>query len=141
VRHLVELALSISVFTVGACGSGGGFPDAHKLEPAPAPGTFSVKWSITNGSGGSAETCTQAMATQVVVTTTNEATSDENSEQFTCGLGEAVSGALFIGTYDLTFALVGSAGTALATAPQQAGIVISSDNTTAVAPITFAVAM
>jgi hypothetical protein len=139
VRYHVELVLSASIIALGACGSGGGFPDAHKLEPAPDPGTFSLKWSITDGSGGSAESCTQAMATQVDVTATNESTSEESSTQFDCSLGEAVSGALFIGTYNLTFALVGSAGTALATAPPQAGIVISSDNTTAVEPITFAV--
>ena len=151
-RHHDELALfsatagSVGTALVGAlcllaaCGSGGGFPDAHKLEPAPAPGNFSLKWSIANGSG-SAETCTEAMATNVIVTTTNQATSDENSQQFSCSLGEAASGALFVGTYDLTFALVGSAGTAIATAPQQAGVIITSNDTTAVTPVTFVVSM
>jgi hypothetical protein len=128
------------MFALTACGSGGGFPDAHKLEPAPAPGNFSLTWSIANGSG-SAETCAQVMATSVIVSTTNEATNDENSQQFSCTLGEAASGALFVGTYDLTFALVGSAGTAIATAPQQAGVVIQSNDTTAATPVTFVVSM
>ena len=137
-ERLLAVALLAAIAAFGACGNGGGFPDAHSLEPPPDPGTFALGWAIQNGSG-SAQTCMQAMATLVIVGTRNEATGGQDSAQFNCAQYNALSGALSIGTYDLTFTLVGSAGNQLATAPGQNGVVITSDHTTPTTAITFVV--
>jgi hypothetical protein len=135
---VLSLALVGWIAAAGACGNGGGFPDAPNIEPPPDPGTFSLGWAIHSGSGG-ALTCSDAMAAMVIVNIRNEATGGQDSAQFNCALDNVVSGALFVGTYDLVFSLVGSANNPLATAPAQDGIVISSDHSTPTTAITFVV--
>ena len=127
----------LAALVLVACGNGGGFPDAPS-EPAPGePGAFAVAWSITDA-GGRPLTCTQANATTVRVGITDEVSMARASVSFTCALGEAFSGALASSTYDLSFALVDDQGT-LATAATQTGVTITSDHTTQLATVMFAV--
>ncbi len=121
-----------------ACGSGGGFVDAPKPEPPAPPGSFSVDWTITKS--GSASTCAAVGATSVVVTFQDEKTMQSASSTFSCALGGAISGAVTPATYDMGFALVGSAGSApLAMGPPQTGVVIGSAQTAHLTSIVFAV--
>jgi hypothetical protein len=119
-----------------ACGSGGGFPDAFKAPPPPDPGTFAINWTLSNASG-SATTCAAANASTVHVGILDEASGAQFTSNFDCGLSEAVSGSLPVGTYDLDFALDGV--TVITTAPEQTAVVIASDQTTNLAPVAFVV--
>ena len=118
------------------CGSGGGFPDAPLHEPPAHPGEFAVTWSITD-QHGAALSCQSANAIKVLVGIA-DSSGARNSVSFDCGLGSAVSGALFVGTYDLDFTLTGPAGQ-LAIAPRQQSVVIQSNRTLAIPALTFVV--
>jgi hypothetical protein len=122
-----------------SCGSGDGFPDAFAPPPPPPkPGTFSVRWTLMSTSAAMVQTCAQANATKVTVGITDEKTSDHSSISFDCGLGDALSGDLAVGTYDLTYTLLGTAGT-IATGTPQMGIAITSNGTTPVTDVVFTV--
>jgi hypothetical protein len=56
---------------------------------------------------------------------------------FTCSVGSGISGSIPIGTYDLGFTLLGSAGL-ITTAPRQMGVVIKARMTTQIMPVVFA---
>ncbi len=121
-----------------ACGSGGGFSDAAAPPPLPPhPGTIAVAWSLSSASGATT-TCTDAGATKVTVALA-DAMSGHFSATFDCVLGDAVTGALYPGTYDLGFSLENAVG-AVATAAPQLGLMISADKTTIAAPVVFMVA-
>ncbi len=83
-------------------------------------------------------TCAAANATKVTVGITDEKTSDHSSISFDCALADALSGDLAVGTYDLTFTLVGTAGN-IATGTPQPGIAITSNGTTPVTDVVFTV--
>ena len=127
-----------AIATAVACGSGGGFIDAPKPEPPPPPGSFALDWTITKA--GSAATCADVNATQVVVTLQDEKTKQSSNATFNCAIGGAVSGAIDPATYDMGFALVGSGGgSAIVNGAPQMGIVVDSAQTAHVMPVTFAV--
>jgi hypothetical protein len=134
---VVDLTLKLlPVVLLAACGSGGGFPDAFKAPPPPDPGTFAMSWTLADGSGAPV-TCAAASASTVHVAIVDEAGGAQFTSNFDCGLTEAVSGSLPVGTYDLSFALDGV--TVITTAPAQMGVVISSDQTTSIAVVAFVV--
>ena len=111
---------------VAACGDSGGFADA--AEPPPNdPGSFRISWLITTPAQ-QAQTCAQANATTVLVHIVDAASGERSNASFSCSLGQAVSGALFPATYDLSFELVGAAGT-IATAPPQTIVVLPKETT------------
>jgi hypothetical protein len=120
---------------LGGCGSGGGFPDARGFPDSAAPGTFRLDWSIVNAQS-QPRNCNQANATSVIVGLREETTGSALGASFHCDAGSGISGSVPIGTYDLTFTLVGISGN-IATAPPQTGIVIQSLKTTQVSPIVF----
>lgn len=122
---------------VGACGSGGGFPDAPGRDGPPANGTFSLAWSLTDTNGGPL-TCDRIGAQEVTVLAHNRAFEGGLTEVFSCSTGSGTSEGLVPGTYDLQFELDGASG-ALATAPPQLGVMIPSGGTAQLAPLTFAV--
>ena len=130
--------IAAAIATAVACGSGGGFIDAPKPEPPPPPGSFVLDWTITKA--GSAATCADVSATQVVVTLMDEKSHQSSNATFNCAIGGAVSGAIDPATYDMGFALVGSGGgSALANAPAQNGVVVDSNQTAHLMPVVFAV--
>lgn len=95
---------------LAACGDGGGFPIDAPAEAAPRPGTFALSWTISGG------TCVTLDATKVVVSI-----SGGFVQEFDCGLGTAISGALEPGSYTLMFALRGTDRTA----PMQTVVIAS----------------
>ena len=73
-------------------------------------------------------TCAQASATIVRVNIADAASGEHASASFACSLGTAVSGALFPSTYNLSFELLGAAGT-ITTAPPQTAMVLPNQTT------------
>ncbi len=127
---------------LAGCGSGGGFPDATPIDSPKPPGTFDLAWSL-KGTGGNTITCDQIGAQAVTVLTRNRAIQGGSTEVFTCGTAMGRSGSLIAGTYDMDFELSGTGGAVgtglIATAPQQAGIVITSGGNVELTPLTFTV--
>ena len=111
---------------VAACGDRGGFPDAPESPPKD-PGSFRLSWILTTSSQ-QVLTCAQASATTVRVSIVDTVSSERASASFDCPLGIAVSGALFPSTYDLSFELLGAAGT-ITTAPPQTTMVLPNQTT------------
>jgi hypothetical protein len=119
----------------GSCGSGGGFPDSGAPPPVD-PGTFAISWVLTDTSGQPIS-CTDAGATTVHVGITQASNGEQFSTSFECGLGAAVSGELFVASYDLDFTLLDATAT-ITTAPGQTAT-IQSDRAVSIGPITFVV--
>jgi hypothetical protein len=123
----------------GGCGDGGGFPDAAVDSPPPGPGAFTLAWTVTDANQQPI-TCGQIGATAVTATLRNLAASGGQTEVFTCATGSGMSQKdLTPGTYEIMFELDAGNGTVLQTAPTLHGIVIQSNQVTALAPISFAV--
>ncbi|HEY4175629.1 MAG TPA: hypothetical protein VGM90_02295 [Kofleriaceae bacterium] len=119
-----------------ACGSGGGFPDAAPVEGPPPNGTVSVKWTVTDATGGPV-TCDSIGAQAVTLVMHNKAVSGGSTEVFVCGTGQGTTPGYAPGTYDISFELSGPGGT-IKTAPVQT-IDIKSNQNAELAPISFAV--
>ncbi|CAN5777949.1 hypothetical protein BH11MYX2_BH11MYX2_30080 [soil metagenome] len=134
-RFLVGTALA-ATFISGACGSGGGFPDAAPVEGPPAEGTVSVKWTVTDATGG-AVTCDAIGAQAVTLVMHNKAVSGGSTEVFVCGTGQGTTPGYAPGTYDISFELSGPSGT-IKTAPVQT-VDIKSNQNAELQPISFAV--
>lgn len=92
---------------------------------------------LTDANGG-AKKCTDVNATIVFVDLKDTTSGDSFSASFACSLSEGISGALPASTYDLRFILSGSQGEIASATPQQ-GVVIASDMTTKLMPVTFVV--
>jgi hypothetical protein len=134
IARAVGLAL---IALVAACGGGGGFPDAHPFQDAALPGTFRLDWSLQDSSMAPV-TCTDAMATEVLVVVRNDVTNDTFSQPFQCDLLTSISGPLPIGSYDMTITLQGSSG-AITQAPDQDPVAIKSQMTTLLSRVLFTI--
>jgi hypothetical protein len=136
-RCRVDVSCLLLLGSIGACGDGGGFPDAPEPPPIVDPGTFAIDWSITTP-GGQLVTCGEANATTVRVGIVDETSGARASGSFDCLLGGGVSGALLSSTYDLNFFLLGASGT-VATASPQTGVAITAGHTIELAKVAFIV--
>ncbi|MEO8699243.1 MAG: hypothetical protein ABI867_04340 [Kofleriaceae bacterium] len=128
-----------SLFVVCAlgCGGGGGFPVDAGPEPEPPTGKFSLAWTVNNAANEPIA-CNQIGGQVITVALRNRAVQGGSTEVFTCSSLTGVSAPIAPGVYDMTFSLNGLVGE-LAIAPPQGGIVITSNETTALTAIAFAV--
>ena len=133
--------LVVSILLSGllaGCGSGGGFFDAAVREDAiPPGGTFSAQWMVTDN-GGTAVECNKIGGQFMTVLLRNRALPIGEAEVFGCSSLSGQSKVVPAGIYDIRFELSGVAGV-LATATEQMGIEIKSEQNTVLAPLTFAV--
>lgn len=100
-------------------------------------GTFSLAWTLTD-TGGAPITCDQIGATTIAVTLQRTDGSSSPTASFACGGSPGTSPAIPVGHYNVSIALQGTGLDAVA-APAQNGVVIAQNQTTALAPVTFAV--
>jgi hypothetical protein len=133
------------LFTLlAACGSGGGFPDARAIDAAPPKGAFSLAWTVTD-TNGVAVTCDQLGASSVTVITHNLAQEGANTQVFVCSLLTGTSEPIDPGTYQMSIELDGTSQIALPVVTGtgnpglQNPVVIDSEQTTALEPVTFSV--
>lgn len=128
------------LLTLVACGSGGGFPDAPEIDAPPAPGAFSLAWSLTD-TDGNPVTCEQVGAVSVTLILHNRAEQGGFTEVFTCGVGMGTTPSLRPGSYDVAFELVGPGGGVpsgvIATAPSQQAVELGAGETVELAPVVF----
>ncbi|HEY1558421.1 MAG TPA: hypothetical protein VGF94_26535 [Kofleriaceae bacterium] len=134
IARAVGLAL---IALVAACGGGGGFPDAHPFQDAALPGTFRLDWSLQDSSMAPV-TCTDAMATEVLVIVRNDVTNDTFSQPFDCTPLTSISGPLPIGSYDMHMTLQGTSGM-ITQVPDQDSVIIKSQMTTTLTAVVFTV--
>src|SRR3569623_1641617 len=118
-RSLCALGI---IAALGACGGGGGFPDANPIDSPPPTSTFTLEWSV-NDTASQPIACDKIGAISVTVLAHNRAYEGGTTEVFTCASGMGQSQALPPGTYDFDFQL-GSSGGMLATAPAQHGVAL-----------------
>ncbi len=139
---MMSRVLALVTVTLVGCGDGGGFPDAPVIDSPPAPGTFTLAWTVSNV-GGTAITCDQIGAQAVTALLRNRAVQGGSTEVFTCSTLSGMSQILAPGVYNIDFDLNGVGGDpvtgVIATAPQQAGIEIKSGQNTVLAPLAFSV--
>jgi hypothetical protein len=128
--------LTLAALLTG-CGDGGGFVDAAANPPLRS-GTFALAWTLTDATSQPV-TCAQANATFVSLEFADVATGATSSSRFACNLGLAVTGALFVATYNVEIQLTGDAGT-IATATAQTASIVA-DMTTKLAPVAFVTPM
>ncbi len=129
---------AVLALTLVACGGGGGFPDAPGPADAPPGGTFSLDWSLVKMADGSPVTCDQVGGVTVTTILRNHFAQGGFTEVFSCNTGSGTTEVITVGTYDVDFELTGTTGT-IATAPQQASIVITKNQDTKLMPVTFSV--
>jgi len=139
---MMPRALVLVTVTLVGCGDGGGFPDAPVIDAPPAPGTFTLAWTVAN-TGGMAITCDQIGAQAVTALLRNRAIQGGSTEVFTCSTLSGMSQVLAPGIYDIDFDLNGGGGDpvtgVIATAPQQAGVEIKAGQNTVLTPLAFSV--
>jgi hypothetical protein len=134
----IHIAVAMGLVAAG-CDSESGFPDARIPDASPTPGTFSLSWTVTDTNDASAITSDEANATNVTVTVRREGAGTATPESFNCNNGMATSPPYLPGDdYVLGFELRGPTG-AIATAPTQTGIVITSGQDTPIGGVDFAV--
>lgn len=134
----LRAALVFAASMTGACGGGGGFPDAPPEPDASPGGTLSLDWSLVKMADGSPVSCDAVGAGTVTLLLRNRSMQGGFTEVFTCGTGSGTTPAVPIGTYDINFELNGLSGL-ITTAPEQMGLVVTRGQNTPLAPITFTV--
>jgi hypothetical protein len=129
------IGICIGGLLLGACGSGGGFPDARVIDAPPPGGTFTLDWSVTD-LGNQNVSCDKIGATSVTALAHNRAFEGGTTQVFTCSTGMGTSQAMTPGTYDIDFELDAVTGV-LATSPVQHGVEIASDANVRLTPLEF----
>jgi hypothetical protein len=130
------LASLMGLAGCGGCG-GGGFPTDALDVDAPATGTVSLAWSVTDIAGQPIP-CDQVGASSVFLQLRDPSKVSGSVESFSCQNSPSTSHPLEPGTYGVTFELHGTALTAVG-APGQSGVVVVPGQDTPLAPITFVV--
>jgi hypothetical protein len=120
----------------GGCDHGGFPVDAAPID-APAPGTVSVAWSLTDLMGDPI-TCEQVGATTVFVELHARNSGSGVGVSLSCGATPGTSQPLEPGTYDASFELH-AGSTTLATVADQNGVVVSPGHLTTLSPVAFKV--
>ena len=132
---------ALIALTAGAgCGGcdDGGFPaDARPIDAPAARGTVSLAWSLTD-LGGRPIVCDDVGANFVSVELRSVTSLSGSVASFACGNSPSTSSPIEVGAYEARFELHGQALTPV-TAPSQPGVVITKDQNTQLAPVTFAV--
>ncbi len=131
------LRLLVVACAAAGCGGGGGFPADAAIEPPPPGGKLAVTWSVTNA-GGQPITCGDVAAQVVTLVLRNRNVSGGSTEVFGCTSATGTTPEVAPGIYDIDFELHGLDGL-LTTATQQMGLVVTSGQTTDLAPVAFAV--
>jgi hypothetical protein len=121
-RYLALIAV------LAACDGGEGTPDARPPDGPLPTGTFSLTWTLTDGTSGAPVTCDDVEASFVRVTAV-PAVGAGIVESFTCANGMGTSRPLQIGTYSLSFTLSGVGGD-IANAPGVNGVVVTANQDT-----------
>ena len=127
----------VCLVLVAACGSGGGFPDANRIDSPPELGSFSIQWSVTDANHQPIP-CDRVGGISMTVTYHNRAYSGALTEAFTCSTGSGTANGVIVGSYDFDYELDASDGP-LATIPGPRAVAITSGQTTTLDPVTFAV--
>ncbi|HWU90790.1 MAG TPA: hypothetical protein VN253_26170, partial [Kofleriaceae bacterium] len=130
-----SLAAAVAGLAGAGCGDDGGGLDA--MPDAPAPGTISLSWSVTDANGQPI-TCEQVGAVAVSLEIREAGTAVGAPAAFTCATGSGTTQELPPGTYQVDLTLVDATGK-LTALPRQAGIVVESGRDTPIGPVTFAV--
>ena len=94
---------------LGACGGGGGFPDADTSDQGGPTGTFSVSWMV-NDQNNQPITCDRISAQTMTVLTHNLAVMGGATQIFTCATGMGTSQGMSPGNYEMDFELGGTFG-------------------------------
>src|SRR5262245_33150154 len=132
---------ALSALVAGAgCGGcdEGGFPaDARPIDAPAARGTVSLAWSLTDPAGRPIS-CDDVGANFVSVELRSLTSLSGSVASFACANSPSTSSPIEVGTYEARFELHGQALTPVA-APSQPGVVITKDQNTQLAPVTFAV--
>ncbi len=110
-------SLALSTLLLASCGDDGGPADAAPVDALPAAGTFSLAWSISDGTN--ALTCDDVGAISLSVTVIKQGSSGGSVDAFACESGTAVSRQFAPGTYNMTIDLRASGSRSLIAAPVQ----------------------
>jgi hypothetical protein len=130
--------LAVTLATVGACGGGGGFPDAPPEPDATPGGTFSLDWSLVKMADGTPVSCDAVGGVTVTLLLRNRAMQGGFTEVFSCNTKTGTTPQVPVGTYDVNFELTGVTGV-ITTAPEQSGLVVAQNQNTPLTPVTFTV--
>lgn len=121
----------------GGCDDGGFPADARPIDAPVARGTVSLAWSLTDIAGRPI-VCDDVGANFVSVELRSVTSLSGSVASFACSNSPSTSSPIEVGTYEARFELHGQALTPV-TAPSQSGVVISKDQNTQLAPVSFAV--
>jgi hypothetical protein len=136
--RVILIATAVSAFAAGCDCNGGGFPaDARMIDAPAARGTVSLAWSLTDLTG-QAITCDDVGASFVSLELRRQASVQGAVASFSCANSPSTSQPIEVGTYEVRFELRGQALTPVAAAPQNS-VVITRDQNTELAPVTFPV--
>jgi hypothetical protein len=128
----------ILVFAAATAGcGGGGFPADAGADAPIAVGSFSLAWTLTDTTGAPV-TCDQIGASTVAITLQSLDRVFGAAESFSCGNSPSTSPVIPVGNYKISIELHGS-GLDPVVAPPQDRVAISENQTTTLAPVTFAV--
>lgn len=98
-----------------ACGDDGGPVDAAPVDAIPPSGTFSLSWTLSDGTNPL--TCSDVAAVSVAVTLVRQGGIGGVADAFTCEGGQAVSRRFSPGIYNLTVDLRASGSRSLIATP------------------------
>lgn len=108
------------------------------MADSPSPGKFSLDWSVVD-TAQRPLACERIDGVAMTVVTRNLAIDGGNTQIFTCSTGMGSSEPLVAGTYKLDFELASPAFGLLATAPEQAAVVVEPGGNTQLEPVVFQV--
>lgn len=135
---LLGLAGLIALAAGGCSGcDDGGFPIDAPMPDATLRGTVSLAWSLTDLMGHPIS-CDDVGAGFVFLELRSKSSLSGSVASFACGNSPSMSSPIDVGTYDVGFELHGSSLTSVS-APSQTGVVVSADQDTRLAPVTFLV--
>jgi hypothetical protein len=135
--RVVLITGALTAFAGCDC-NGNGFPtDARVIDAPAARGTVSLAWSLTDLTGR-AITCDDVGASFVSLELRRQASLAGAVASFTCANSPTTSQPIEVGTYEVRFELRGQ-GLTPVTAPPQNSVVITKDQNTELAPVTFAI--
>jgi hypothetical protein len=114
INYLLPALLVLSSSLI-ACGDDGGPVDAGRIDALPASGTFSLAWTVSDGSA--ALSCDDVGAVSVSITLIQQGSAGGTVDAFSCEGGMATSRNFAPGLYDLTIDLRASGSRSLIGTP------------------------
>lgn len=114
-KYLLPSLLAMSSLVFAACGDDGGPVDAAPIDALPAAGTFSLTWTLSDGSA--ALTCDDIGAVSLSITLIQQGSAGGTVDAFPCEGGMATSRNFAPGLYDLTIDLRASGSRSLIASP------------------------